>query len=478
MRGRPAWLTYLVLALGVLLRLGLALAWPADAAYDDHYEPVRVIRTQHRLPDASDCWECYQPPLYYLVSAGVGAAAERVVPGAATRPEGVGRVALQAVSLVAGCATLVLCVLIFRRFAALARFEALALALVAFLPRHVYMSAMATNDAFTWLLATAAIHAALRAHAAAWNPRPTLIAAALAGGAVLSKGYGWVTVAALLGSAWLCLGRAPGIPTSGRRARPLLLMTLTALAVGIWPTVRNLYTFDRLHVDNFDLRDSPMRFQPPESRRALSLTSFRLPALLRHPWLHVSHADSFVTELYGRLWFDYEGFKTSLAPYAPWQRLWNRCAQAYPQWNRPRWDMLLHYAADEVPPRLRPVAWAGYLAGLPLTAAVIAGAALALRRLGRDFPLTLLLIHFVLAACVPLVQTLRVPHFSAMKAAYALSGVSTAPVLLALLLAVLPAGRGRKAAVAGLTLALAAIAAADFRFLYLMHQMHSGGPGS
>ena len=56
-----------------------------------------------------------------------------------------------------------------------------------------------------------------------------------------------------------------------------------------------------------------MRYQPPGSLSKVSFTSLRYVELLRHPWLHMAHADSFWTELYGRMWFDYEGLKTTLS---------------------------------------------------------------------------------------------------------------------------------------------------------------------
>lgn len=137
----------------------------------------------------------------------------------------------------------------------------------------------------------------------------------------------------------------------------------------------------------------------------------------------------------------------------------------------------MSYAPNEVPPGLRRVAVLAYVAGLPLTLGVLAGLVIALHRAGRDFGMTLLSVHFVLAVFVPVFQTLRLPHFAAMKAAFALSGLATAPVLLGL---VLNSIRGRAVGriVAGLLwLFTMAIVLADVTFV-IMQFRAAGVTGS
>jgi len=478
MRVRQVWLTHAILLAGAGLRLGLTIAWPPELAYDDHYEPIEVILKRGQIPSAGDCWQCYQPPLYYLISAA-GCIATQGLAGRfgvdQAGLEQVGRRTLQAVSLAAGCATLYLCRSIFRRVPTLAAHEPLALALIAFLPRHIYMSAMATNDALTYFMASAAVCAALRAGAAGWPVRGTLFAGALAGAGALSKAYGWVSVIAILASVWLISLAARRRQTadrppagSGRPAArsPLLLLAASALAVGIWPTVRNLWIYDEIHVDNYALRDTPLRFQPPGSVRQTSFFSFRLGALMENPWVHMAHADSFWTALYARLWFDYEGFNTTQGRYPAWQELWRRAEEAHPVWNRARWEMLLNYRPDQVPSAFRRTAQVSFVAGLAPTAAVLVGALFALRRLGRELPTTLLVIHLGGAWFVPLYQTLRLPHFAAMKAAFALSAISSAPVLAGLVLNAIPAGWCRHVMGIVLWLSVLTIAGADCAFVW------------
>ncbi len=453
------WLTQVILALGVALRLGLALATPPQRAYDDHYEPVRILLTRHELPYATDCWECYQPPLYYLVTAATTRAVELISGTDMAAREAIARRTLQMVSVAAGAATLYVAWRVFKTFPRLVAYEPLGLALLAFLPQHIYLSAMATNDAFTHLVAACAIWAALHGHARGWPIGACVLTGALAGATVLSKAYGWVTVAAVVLVMWWFTRRE-----TGRLLRRPWLVTLgAALAVGIWPMVRNLHTYGELQVDNFETRDSPLRFQPPGTVGNVEFLSLRLVELMRRPWVHVAHANSFWTELYGRMWFDYEGFNTTLAPHPPWGDLWARCAEAYPIWERARWDMLLSYREDEVPPRFARLARVSYAAGLPLTAAVLAGAVIFVRR-ERDFAGRLMLVHFVAALAVPLVQTLRLPHFASMKSGFALGGAASAAMFLAAVPAALGARALRRVCATLLWLAVLTIGVCDALF--------------
>ncbi|MBU0640596.1 MAG: glycosyltransferase family 39 protein [Planctomycetes bacterium] len=477
---RQRWCTYAVLALGVALRIAVAVVTPPERAYDDHFAPLHVILDQGRIPDAADCWECFQPPLYYVVSAGVYAASMQVAEQVGAEHEqavSAGRKAVQFVSVVAGAVTLWLCLLILRRMCELSPGrEALVLACVGVLPRHVYMSAMATNDAFTYMVASIAIYAALSVQAGGWTTRGCLVAGALAGAAVLSKGYGAMTVLAIAGTLWLFThAKARRLPKHEYwpSFKPVAWVLVGALAVGVWPTVRNLYIFDEPHVDNYDIFDTPMRFQPPGSIWETEFYSFRLSALLKHPWVHLAHVDSFWTELYARLWFDYEGFAVTLKLYPPWDDFWHRVDALEPVWNARRQRLMLDYGPQDVPPDFRWVAVAGYLAGLPITAALLAGLVLALRRFRRDPALALLTVHFLAGLFVVVFQTLRLPHFAAMKAAFALSGLTTAPVLLGLALEPLR-GVGRYLGIGLVWLAVSAVAAADVAYLIVVARYAAG----
>lgn len=63
---------WIFLALGIFLRLALFWANPAQNSYDDHFEPVFKIMTYGSIPSKDACWQCYHPPLFYVISAVIG----------------------------------------------------------------------------------------------------------------------------------------------------------------------------------------------------------------------------------------------------------------------------------------------------------------------------------------------------------------------------------------------------------------------
>ena len=58
-----------ILILGVILRLALFYASPINNSFDDHLEVIKIYVNTLKQPFPSQCWECYQPPLYYIISS-------------------------------------------------------------------------------------------------------------------------------------------------------------------------------------------------------------------------------------------------------------------------------------------------------------------------------------------------------------------------------------------------------------------------
>ncbi len=64
--------------IGVGLGLRVLLAWgcplPFGYVYDYYHESIELFYTKGKLPIATDCWQCYHPPLYYVLGVGFYAA--------------------------------------------------------------------------------------------------------------------------------------------------------------------------------------------------------------------------------------------------------------------------------------------------------------------------------------------------------------------------------------------------------------------
>jgi 4-amino-4-deoxy-L-arabinose transferase-like glycosyltransferase len=62
-------IAFVLIAAGVVLRAALAIESPRPEGYvwDFYHDGIRVLYTEGRLPVAADCWQCYHPPLFYLL---------------------------------------------------------------------------------------------------------------------------------------------------------------------------------------------------------------------------------------------------------------------------------------------------------------------------------------------------------------------------------------------------------------------------
>lgn len=167
-RARAAAVALLVVA--AALRLYLAWRNPPVNAYDDHFEPLALLLRDGAIPDKLACWQCYHPPVLYVLAAGV--AKFLLWLGAST--DGLQK-GVQLFSCGLGIGTLVLVWFTLERLPLRPVARLAALAFVCFLPRHVYMSAMFTNDAAAAFFAAATVLCVVRGWV--W---PAAVAASLA----------------------------------------------------------------------------------------------------------------------------------------------------------------------------------------------------------------------------------------------------------------------------------------------------------
>ncbi|HXV36399.1 MAG TPA: hypothetical protein VEC18_04600, partial [Myxococcota bacterium] len=107
-------------------------------------------------PAKDACFQCYHPPVFYRVSALIGNTAAAA---GLERPQLMKL--LQCISCLYGILTVGVCFLIVRKFP-LSDFSTLiAFGTACFLPRHIYMSAMHSNDTLSNLLVALAIYVAI-----------------------------------------------------------------------------------------------------------------------------------------------------------------------------------------------------------------------------------------------------------------------------------------------------------------------------
>lgn len=369
----------LVLTVGALARFGLAGVNPPNNAYDNHLEPVAHYAFELERPAPHECWQCYQPPVYYSLSAVVLTAVYGTTGDSDAAWE-----AVQWISALASVGTLILTLMILRLYLPerpLA--QAGGLTLLAILPRALYTASSTGNDALLVFFTTAAVYFFARLHR---DDQPMFAVAGLGVAAVLAawtKQSGLVVLALVAFAAVRVSRQRTTASASGWILCALVLVCVLAVADEVWRT----YTTGVPLASNqhFEPR-AWSEGQFPGHVSWSTFVSFLPGRLLEHPTLDPSTVDSFWTQLFARTWFDFEPRFLPVSASTEW------------------------------------LAKVLYVTGLFVTIIVAAGAV----RLFHSGPasarkLLLVPLGFVGATFL---QTLRFPYFSSMKALFILPAVS------------------------------------------------------
>src|SRR6266550_272530 len=147
----------------VLAGLWLLLFWnnsrllPFHAGFDaqEHLKYINYIQEHRALPLASEGWEMYQPPLYYLIAAASLSACKLSINDPASI------FILRSIGAILGILQFIF-VFLSLRFLFAARTALIGLLLAAFLPMHLYMAHYVTNEMLAAALATATLYLCLR----------------------------------------------------------------------------------------------------------------------------------------------------------------------------------------------------------------------------------------------------------------------------------------------------------------------------
>ena len=374
------WLVIGALALIGLHNLRLVdITLGFDAEF--HFDYIRKVAFEHRLPLANEGWQAFQAPLFYLTAAPVYAAVSRIGSEALAMLAMRGLVLLVSLGLVE---------MVYRgartAFPEREDLQILATAVGGFLPVTVYMSHYVSNEPLAALLTAALVVACLRmlTDPGSTLERGSLVLGALFGLAVLAK----VTAVLLLPLVVAVLARAArrrGLPL-GSLVGPLARFAAVSAAIAGWYLVRNQLVLGTPYVGGWDPSRGGAWIQDPGYRTPSDLLHFG--AALDRPVYDVF--TGLWDALYATFWLD--GFLGSSA-FAP----------AAPPW---------HYG----------YAVACALLALPLTVAMLAGFVRSLRRPRTREQEALLFASAAVALYVGAIFALylRLPIFSTVKSSYTL----------------------------------------------------------
>ncbi|NNL64893.1 MAG: hypothetical protein HKP30_01495 [Myxococcales bacterium] len=298
------WLPHVPLVVTALLTLfwsGLFLqefiALPFFAGFDvgGHLEYVEFIRRERALPLASDGFEMFHPPLFYLLSAALASLA-----GAPLEVRGALPVH-HVVPFLAGLGMVWTAWLLARRlFRADPLRASLAVGFVGLLPMNLYMSAYVSNETLSALcanLAGLATCALLLSHGA---PARWLAALALAIGLALLTKYTVILLVPVMLFFVACKLFLLGERTLLGTAAVLAALVAGVAAVAGWYYARNLVHFGEPVVVNWAFASGKVWWHLPGFHTLDFFTSFG--ESVRRPFLAGFH--SFWDGLYATFWGD------------------------------------------------------------------------------------------------------------------------------------------------------------------------------
>ncbi len=298
-----------LILLGSVLRLSVFLVSPPNNAYDDHLEVINIYAQDFNRPTPFQCWQCYQPPLYYYVGSVVYNISKGLGVSQATSWK-----VVQAINPILSIVLWIVAYQILLLLNLRKRLIALVISFLIVLPRDIFTSAMIGNDymlvffsvlAFFFFLKTLE---ALKNGNIAWYWVAALVLAATFGS--LTKQHG-ILLHLFPGIVILLLFRKIHRKMLYWTIPIVLLGALFSLSEEVWKynqtgefLVSNQHYFD--YAKN----------QYPGSIEKVEFFNFRIISLYKDPFISEKTSASFFTELFARTFYDYEW--RFISPKAPW----------------------------------------------------------------------------------------------------------------------------------------------------------------
>ena len=359
---------------------------PPRVGYDaeNHLQYINYIRTQWKLPLATDGWQMYQPPLYYLISAVL------LVPFSANAFTPQAEVILRTFDFCIGVAqfTMVfLCLrLLFPRSVGLQWFG---LVLAAFLPECLGMSQFFTNECLAAAFFSAAVYFCLRILKDDSNSPKLFAGFGLCLGASLLTKFTGVIGIPLFATALLSRPVLnTRFPTRIRLPTILLGFAVAAIVCG-WHYFRVWRHFGNPLVGNWDPASGYHWWM--EDGYHVRAWLFRFGTCLRYPWF--SGVNGFADGLYSTLWGD---------------GLWSGVVTTT---DRPPWNYELMAA--------------GFLLALLPTCLILIGIFITLTRFIRKPDAVWFVLPGIVAATVAAIifMSIKLPNYAQAKAFYGMIAV-------------------------------------------------------
>ena len=272
---------------------------PPNNSFDNHFEPISLIMQQGKIPAKDACWECFQPPVFYVVSAIIG----RLSFALGAKPAYVTKL-LQSICCFYGILTLIVIYLILNKFPLSDFSKLISFGFICFLPRHIYMCAMHSNDTMAYLFVAICIYV-LIINIERQYPLRSLMLLSLVMSITLFIKYNTLIILPVVLVVFI-FGFI-GLPKIVRNKKVILfcltlLVPLSILSAYMFFNVKN---YGKALPANYEIYLNPMANQPKDDA-GVSFLDFKPWEIIATPILAPGNLSSFWTIIYSRMWFDVE----------------------------------------------------------------------------------------------------------------------------------------------------------------------------
>jgi hypothetical protein len=281
-----------------MLRILLCWSNPPDNTFDDHFEPIFLIMDSGTIPAKDACWQCYQPPVFYWVSAMTGNIAVKmgIKYPQILKP-------LQFLSCFYGILTVGLIYLILSKLPLSDFSKLIAFGTVCFLPRHIYMSAMNSNDTISYLFVALSIYLLLIAIERGLSPIILLMASIVISITLFTKYTSYVVLPIILISFISLFYKGLIVPRKKIAASLILILFIPITVLSVY-SISNIKNYGSPLPWNLKAED-PSLNQPRDNSR-IDFISFKPWESINTLVLVPGKMHSFWTLVYSGMWFDNE----------------------------------------------------------------------------------------------------------------------------------------------------------------------------
>lgn len=291
-------LTILSFIFAIILRVLLCWSNPDGNAFDNHFEPISMIMDSGTIPAKDACMQCYHPPVFYWISAMTGNIA--VTMGAKLWQ--VWKL-LQFICCFYGILTVGIIYLILRKLPLSDFSRLIAFSTVCFLPRHIYMSAMNSNDTISYLFVALSIYLLLIAIERKLPPLILLVVSIVISITLFTKYTSYVVLPIIL-IVFASLFYKRLIAPQKQVFVSFILVLLTPIILLSIYMISNIRNYDSPLPWNVKRHD-PSLTQPRDNSR-FDFISFKPWESINTPIIVPGKMHSFWTLLYSGMWFDNE----------------------------------------------------------------------------------------------------------------------------------------------------------------------------